>query len=359
VLRTADPAAAHHHATTQPEIHLRLGGLPRLATSVGGTLTGRGGDFIVIDDPMKSADAMSEARRAAVLEWYDGTLYSRLDDRRSGVIIIVMQRLHLDDLVGHVLGKEDWVHLDLPAIAEAPQRVRIADDLWYERAEGEVLHPEREPREELERIRATLGGDAFQAQYQQRPVPADGALVKWHWFRTYGPSPAHLGRLPNDLVVQSWDTASKAERRNDYSVCSTWLIRGEALHLLDVLRERMEFPELKRRVVELHRRHGVDVVLVEDKGSGTALVQVLREEGCVYPIAIAPEADKATRLYTQSMHIEAVRVLLPAEAPRLDDFRAELLRFPQRWHDDQVDSLSQFLAWATDHERDAPRIREL
>jgi hypothetical protein len=100
-----------------------------LSTSVGGTLTGRGGDFIVIDDPMKPAEAMSEAKRAAVQEWYDGTLYSRLDDRTRGVIVLVMQRLHLDDLVGHVLGKEEWVHLDLPAIAEAPQRVRVADDL--------------------------------------------------------------------------------------------------------------------------------------------------------------------------------------------------------------------------------------
>ena len=135
-----------------------------------------------------------------------------------------MQRLHLEDLVGHVLGKEGWAHLDLPAIAEEPQRVRIADD-EARAGEGDVLHPEREPLAELERLRATLGSHAFQAQYQQQPVPADGALVKWRWFRSYAQPPAPPA---GDQVIQSWDTANKAGERNDYSVCTTWLVRGEA-----------------------------------------------------------------------------------------------------------------------------------
>jgi predicted phage terminase large subunit-like protein len=290
-----------------------------------------------------------------VQEWYDGTLYSRLDDRTRGVIVLVMQRLHLDDLVGHVLGKEEWVHLDLPAIAEAPQRVRVADDLWHERATGEVLHPAREPLAELERLRATLGSHAFEAQYQQQPVPADGGMVKWRWFRTYGRAP---DRQPGDQVIQSWDTANKAGERNDYSVCTTWLLRDEAFYLLDLHRERLEFPALKRRVAALRRQHGADAVLIEDRGSGTQLIQALLEEG-LHAIAVAPEADKATRLYAQSMHIEAGRVLLPAEAPWLDEFRTELLRFPQGRHDDQVDSLSQFLAWAADHAWGGPRFRRL
>ncbi len=327
----------------------------RLSTSVGGTLTGRGGDFIVIDDPMKPAEAMSEAKRAAVQEWYDCTLYSRLDDRTRGVIVVVMQRLHLDDLVGHVLGKEYWVHLDLPAIAEAPQRVRVADDLWHQRAIGDVLHPAREPLAELERLRATLGSHAFEAQYQQQPVPADGGLVKWRWFRTYGRAP---DRQPGDEVIQSWDTANKAGERNDYSVCTTWLMRDEACYLLDLHRERLEFPALKRRVAALRRQHGADAVLIEDRGSGTQLIQALLEEG-LHAIAVAPEADKATRLCAQSLHIEAGRVLLPAEASWLDEFRTELLRFPQGRHDDQVDSLSQFLAWAADHAWGGPRFRRL
>lgn len=327
----------------------------RLSTSVGGTLTGRGGDIIIVDDPMKPAEAMSDAKRAAVREWYDATLYSRLDDRARGAIVVVMQRLHLDDLVGHVLGKEAWVHLDLPAIAEVPQRIRTGDRTWRERAPGDVLHPDREPLDELERLRATPGSHAFAAQYQQQPVPADGALVKWGWFRTYaGP----LDRRPGDQVIQSWDTANKAEQRNDYSVCTTWLIRGETFYLLDLHRERLEFPDLKRRVVALRHRHAAEMVLIEDRGSGVQLVQALREEG-VHPIPIAPESDKATRLCAQSMHIEAGRVLLPAEAPWLDDFRSEILRFPQGRHDDQVDSLSQFLAWATSRERGGPRVRRL
>ena len=111
-------------------------------------------------------------------------------------------------------------------------------------------------------------------------------------------------------------------------------------------------------MVALRRQHEAEAVLIDDRGSGTQLIQALRDEG-VHAIPIAPEADKATRLCAQSMHIEAGRVLLPAEAPWLDDFRSEILRFPQGRHDDQVDSLSQFLAWATSPERGGPRIRRL
>ncbi|CAO3412880.1 phage terminase large subunit [Azospirillum doebereinerae] len=328
----------------------------RLATSVGGTLTGRGGTLILIDDPMKPGEAMSEARRAAVRDWYDGTLYSRLDDKTTGVIVLIMQRLHLDDLVGHVLGKEEWVRLDLPAIAETPQSIPIGDGEMHERAVGEVLHPEREPLDTLDRIKATLGSLVFSAQYQQAPVPAGGTLVKWAWFRRYGLVPE---RQRGDQVVQSWDTAAKASELNDYTVCSTWLVRGPSYFLLDVRRERLEFPALRRQVVELADLHRADAVLIEDKGSGTQLIQELRHEGMVRPIAILPEADKVTRLHGQTARIEAGQVLLPAEAPWLDDFQAEVLAFPHGRHDDQVDSLSQFLAWVSQREWNVPRIRSL
>ncbi len=284
----------------------------RLGTSVGGTLTGRGGNLIIIDDPMKPMEAMSATRRAAVNEWYDGTLISRLDDKASDVIILVMQRLHVDDLVGHVLEKEAWTHLNLPALAEHAHPVAIGPGEVHHRAIGDLLHPEREPLVELERLKAAMGSQGFAAQYQQAPVPAQGNLIRREWLQRYTVPPV---RRAGDLIVQSWDTASKAEEVNDFSVCTTWLVRGQQQFLLDVFRRRLEYPELRRAVVRQARAHGVSTVLIEDKGSGTHMIQDLRRSGELFPIACTPEGDKITRLHAQSVRFESGQVLLP-EWPR-------------------------------------------
>ena len=134
---------------------------------------------------MKAADAMSEVKREAVTQWYDGTLYSRLDNKAEDAIVILMQRLHVDDLAGHVLGQEEWVHIDIPAIAEVTQTYSIGEACSYARKAGEVLHEAREPRAILEQIRANLGTYDFSAQYQQCPMPLGGGLIKWAWFQTY------------------------------------------------------------------------------------------------------------------------------------------------------------------------------
>jgi predicted phage terminase large subunit-like protein len=350
--RTFPRTHIHPDKNTELEVMTTHQGF-RLATSVGGTLTGRGGNLILIDDPMKPEEAMSESSREAAKRWYDGTLYSRLDDKAEDSIVIIMQRLHVDDLVGHVLEQEPWVHLDLPAIAEAPQRVQVGPGRYIHRAPGDLLHAERESKTALDAIKATLGSYNFSSQYQQRPVPAGGALIKWRWFGKYREPPAP-GRL--DRVIQSWDTASKAGEINDFSVCTTWRERGSSYHLIDVVRARLEYPDLKRRVLAEAVRHHAQVVLIEDKGSGTHLIQDLRQDGLIRPIAILPEGDKVTRMAAQTAKIEAGHVLLPEQASWLQDFQTEILQFPNGRHDDQVDSLSQFLAWAT-RPLAEPRIR--
>ncbi len=162
------------HKDTESEIELTLRGY-RLATSIGGTLTGRGGDLIVIDDPLKPIDALSDLRRGTVNQWYANTLLSRLDNKRLGAIIIVMQRVHMEDLTGFVLAQgEAWTHLNLPAIAEIDETVPLGSGREYHRRSGEVLAPEREPLMVLEGLRVQLGSDAFSAQSQQAPVPPGG-----------------------------------------------------------------------------------------------------------------------------------------------------------------------------------------
>src|SRR5208283_408704 len=148
------------------------GGGFRLATSVGGVLTGRGADLILIDDPLKPGDAMSESRRAAANDWFDSTLYSRLNDKRKGAIVIVMQRLHEDDLAGHVLRQGGWEAASFPAIAEEDETPVMEGPLGrtrtFRRAAGQALNEEREPLATLAEIRATIGEYNFAAQYQQR-----------------------------------------------------------------------------------------------------------------------------------------------------------------------------------------------
>jgi len=158
----------------------------RLATSTGGVLTGRGADIILIDDPLKPEEALSEAQRQACNDWYDHTLYSRQNNKRSGAIVIIMQRLNEDDLIGHVLGQEQWEILSFPAIAEKDEEHRIETILEprrFIRRQGEALHPDREPLEVLDRIRRTIGEYNFAGQYQQSPAPLGGGLVKAEWFK--------------------------------------------------------------------------------------------------------------------------------------------------------------------------------
>lgn len=328
---------------TELEFATTAGGF-RLATSVGGTLTGRGGSIIVIDDSLKPEEAQSEARREAVNQWYDNTLYSRLDNKAEGAIILVTQRLHVDDLVGHVLEKEDWVHLNLPAIATEPQWVQLGPGEYHFRAAGDVLHPERESREDLDKPKASMGSFNFSAQYQQNPIPPEGNMISWEWFRTYSALPP---KGPGDPITQSWDTASTDGKDSDYSVCTTWLSKGADHYLIEVVRVRLLYPHLKKLIVEQARKFSPNAVLIEDKGPGLQLIQDLRHEGELYPIQITPEVDKITRASRQSVKIEAgqVHLPLPGQARWLKDFHTEVLQFPSGKHDDQVDSMTQFLEW--------------
>ena len=314
----------------------------RLATSVDGTLTGRGGRFLIIDDPIKPDGAMSETERQGVNDWFRRTAYTRLDDRKAGAIIIVMQRVHEDDLVGHVLDLDDWTVLNIPATAEERTEYRIGHDPAdvYVREVGEVIDGHRQNAEELARLKRMLGTFNFSAQYQQNPIPVDGNLVKRDWFQTYAELPP---RDVMDAVVLSWDTASAAGEMNDYSVCTVWAVVGPHYYLIDVVRRKLDYPDLRTLAFQMVRRYDADLVLVERAGTGTALAQELRRAFDIRVRSLAPKGDKEIRFATQSHIIEQGRVFLPEDAPWLNTFIKELLGFPGTRHDDQVDSVELFL----------------
>jgi predicted phage terminase large subunit-like protein len=316
-----------------------------LATSTGGVLTGRGADIIIIDDPLKPEEALSQVQRKAGNEWFDHTLYSRLNDKQHGVIIIIMQRLHEDDLVGHVLAQEPWDVLSFSAIAETDEVHRI-ETIWgprrFRRRQGEALHPEREPLATLDRIRRTLGEYNFAGQYQQSPAPLGGGLVKAAWFKRYRES-----ELPDrfDRIVQSWDTANKPTELSDFSVCTTWGVNGKNVFLIGLFRRRLDYPALKRAVREQQSLYDANVVLIEDKASGTQLIQELISDGCHRVTRYEPTCEKIMRLHAQTALIENGFVHIPETAPWLAEYLHEMTVFPNGKHDDQVDSTAQFLDW--------------
>jgi predicted phage terminase large subunit-like protein len=334
--------APHRHAV-QEFITTRQG--YRLATSTGGVLTGRGADFILIDDPLKPEEALSKALRLACNEWFLNTLYSRLNDKRSGAIVIIMQRLHEDDLVGHVLAQEPWEVLSFPAIAEADE-VHQIETIWgrqcFTRRLGEALHPAREPLAVLQNIRRTIGEYNFAGQYQQSPAPLGGGLVKAEWFKRYSETerPARFER-----IVQSWDTANKATELSDFSVCTTWGVKDKNVYLLGLLRQRLEYPALKRAVREHQNLYGASEILIEDKASGTQLIQELIADGCYGVTRYQPDCDKIMRMHAQTAMIENGFVYIPQDAPWLAEYLHEMTVFPNGKHDDQVDSTAQFLDW--------------
>lgn len=339
-----DRPAVHDFMTTD------LG--TRMSTSVGGVLTGRGADLIIIDDPLKPDEALSESQRKSVNDWFDNSLLSRLNDKAKGCIIIIMQRLHQEDLVGHVQEQEPWDILSFPAIAEQDETFVIESPLGrgsFTRKVGEVLHPQRESLVTLANIRQRMGDYNFSSQYQQNPIPLGGAMVKTDWLKYYEP-----GELPErfDIKIQSWDTANKSAELNDYSVCTTWGRANRKLYLLHVYRQRLNYPDLKRKVRELADAHRPNRILIEDKASGTQLIQELQGELLfgITPYEPPPGTDKRIRLHAQTGWFENGLVLLPRHASWLSDYVTELTGFPGTKYDDQVDSTAQALCYLKPHD---------
>src|SRR6202158_1016883 len=319
----------------------------RYATALGGTLTGRGADLIVLDDPQKPEEALSEAHRNSAGQWFDTTLLSRLDSKSEGAVVMVMQRLHEDDLAGRLLEKGGWERLKIAAIAEQEERITVGRRRIHKRTAGTVIDSRRESLEDLEHLRQSMGELFFSAQYQQEPIPLAGNLIKADWFKNYDTAPI---LRDGDLVAISIDTAMKGTPSADFSVATVWLARGDNSYLVDLWRERVDYPDLRRAVRRLSEKYPTAVFLIEDKGSGTSLLQDLRSEDKA-PIPINPEGDKVTRLAAVSVQFESGVVWFPKGAPWLGGLKGELLGFPNVKHDDQVDSISQALSWIKRHRR--------
>lgn len=317
-------------------------------TGVGGTVVGRRANLILVDDPYKSKQvAYSATERKKISDWFFVDVVPRL--LPNGVIVIIATRWHEDDLTGEVLKKsargeiEPFELISLPAICEDPvDPVEIQLDRKF----GEALWPEQYPASKLMEIRGGMtadgGMDEWNALYQQHPRPAETGEVKSEWFNKYD-------TLPNDepyMRVVSWDTAGTATERSDFTVgiAAALGLKSRKWYLLDMYRKQVEFHTLMREVPRFNALHEAHAVLIENKGTGSSLIQVLRVTGQNI-IAVAPQklGDKETRFELAIPALEAKRVYLPKRGEWVPRFLEEILTFPSGVHDDIPDAFSQLI----------------
>lgn len=337
---TKSSKAKHNFKTTK--------GGEFFAVGVGGTLPGRGGHLIVIDDPLKGREeADSDVQRRKVHTYYEGVLYNRLEP--DGIILLISTRWHEDDLAGFLLNPEkqeevdNWHTLNLSAIAEK-------DEGW--RKEGEALWKDRWPLKALQRIKRNSSQRTFAALYQGRPSAVEGIEIKRAWFRYYHWNPylitrddiARMSSAPFQ-IVQSWDFAEEDGPENDYTVGTTWLSTGSGEYLLDVVRRKMLTPESFRAVRESAIRWRPDLILCEQTSGGVYVVQQAQASTKlpILGIKIQGKGNKVFRTRGVSHMWETGRVFHPINAPWLKDYEDELVSFPTGANDDQLDSSTQFL----------------
>src|SRR5262249_47176930 len=246
----------------------------RLATSIGATLTGRGADIFIIDDPTKSNDAYSEVALEAANEWFRNAALSRRNNPAKTLMLVVQQRLHTNDLSGFLI-EHGWPNLVMPAIATEEQDYAIADGEVYHRPAQELLQPHWDSRDELERIKIEIGSRNFAAQYQQNPTPPDGNMIKSAWLRRYDSIPP---RNKFRSMVLSCDPAGKADSKHDDSAMTVVGIDVKEMYLLHVERGHWTVLEMQRRITALASQWDVTHTIVEDTASGMGLIQLLREQ---------------------------------------------------------------------------------
>lgn len=329
----------------------------RFATSVGGTLTGEGGDILIIDDPHNPQEILSDKYRGNTLNWYSNTFSSRLNDRKNGAIIVVMQRLHPNDLTGYLLEKSnnDWFCLNLPVYFEEDTAIKVGK---FEKniPSDTYIFPDREGKVEVERIKRDMGSYFFNAQYLQKPMLNSNSMIKKEWVHKYSDDYEYTN------IYLSFDTAIKAGVNNDPTVCSVWGEYGNRYYLLDIFRKWLEYPELKSESIKLIEKWKPNAVLIEDKASGQSLIQDLKRETSANIIAIKAIKDKVTRFASITPMFESSRIFLKQNDVWLFDYEYELFSFPNSQHDDQVDSTSQFLNWISSRKNrrsDSARVLRL
>lgn len=325
------------------------GGGYRLSTSVDGALTGEGGSIIVIDDPHNAMEAESDQVRQSTIEWWDTAMSTRLNDPKTGAYVVIMQRLHEEDLTGHILAKQHgWEHLMIPMRYEADRHCRTSIGWTDPRTtEGELMCPERFDEDVVDRLEAALGPFNAAGQLQQRPEPKGGGIIRREWWREWEDPQFPI----MDYVVASLDTAYTEKEENDPSALTIWGVyttdRGmPAVMLMTAWAERLQIHDLVTKVAASCKRFNVDKLLIEGKASGISVNQELgrlhRGEGFVTQLIDPKNMDKTARAYSVQ-HIFSEGQVWAPDRTWADLVIDQCASFPRGKHDDLVDTTTQAL----------------
>lgn len=323
----------------------------RIATSVFGAITGEGGDLLIVDDPHTPMQVSSNKSRKRILEWFDQTFFTRLNSPSRGKIIIVMHRLDEEDLTGYLLKKHTkWELLSLPIFSESNTDLSFKDFKTHWPA-FEPLNKDLMSFQDIIEVKNEIGSFAFAAQFMQCPIARNKTgFIKDYWLSYFEKIEGmslednfeRIRDLESCYCYQSWDCAFKTGDSNSYSVCSTWLKYRERFYLINVLRNKMEFQELRDEAIKLFRRYKPNLILIEDAASGQVIAQEL-ERYNIRIERIKPREDKISRFIRTLPLFESNRISLLKNAGWNAEFMEELLQFPHGKYNDQVDSVTQFL----------------
>jgi predicted phage terminase large subunit-like protein len=323
----------------------------RIAAGTGGSVTGEGGDVLVIDDPHNVNEAESDIVRQGVIDWYDQVWSTRKNDAKESCEVIVMQRVHHGDLSAHVLAQGDWVHLCLPAEYDGRRCVTVLGVADQRMAEGDLLWPERFGPEEMVQLKKKLGPYGTSGQLQQSPTPRSGGLIKSHWLKRYA-------RLESGFIVPcgdfepaidpaslfrfvTVDLAASMRELADYTVFGAWGYEAEKrrLFLLDIERDHIDGADKIGRLKSFMSRNGAVVAWIESVQFQLDFVQRVRAAG-IAARELEADRDKIARVLVASSPLEAGQVFFPESAPWLVDYETEIGGFPLAEHDDMVDVTS-------------------
>jgi len=327
----------------------------RQALGVGGKGTGYRGHALLIDDPISAKDAHSKVIRDACVKWKDETMSSRFNDKENATELLIMQRLHEEDLTGHLLRKGGWEHLRLPAEFELNHRSKTK--LWGgwedpRKEEGELLFPKLFPKPVLDQLKKDVGSYGYAGQYQQRPAPAEGGILKREWFgrRWYIPGREEplegftCRPVPTfPLYAIFVDAAFKDTSKSDFVAIGVFGIQGPDVYLLKLVWDRLSFSATVQALSDLRAKWPrVSGIYIEDKANGPAIIDTLKNKipGLV---PIEPDGGKEARVHAAAPFIEAGNFWLPLHATWVDDFITEATTFPKAPHDDAIDCVSYAL----------------
>jgi predicted phage terminase large subunit-like protein len=320
----------------------------RIATSIAGLGTGERVHRVINDDLVNATDAQSEAMRLQAINHMQA-MATRGVPSEPFIQILIMQRLHEADPAGWAMEQGGWEQLILPAEFEPNRRAKTKIGFKDPRQEeGELLWPALFPTDKLEEIKSALGPYGTAAQLQQRPSPLDGGIIRLEKLQFYTEIQEKV-----DYYVQSWDTAFKTGKENDYSVCTTWAVCKTGYYLVDRYKAKVEFPELKKMLIMLANQWRPATILIEDKASGQSLIQELKRDTRLPVKPIKIDTDKIARVNAITTTLEA-NTYLPQNLPWMRDYLDNLLVFPNGAHDDDVDSTSQALNFMVMHKPRAP-----